>query len=216
MPYKDPEHARAQRHRYHYEHRAAILVQKRAYAEAHREERRERGRQYREQNKEKIAERQRQYYLTHKEQLRIKARARGQRYRLRHAAKLRERSRTYDPIRRAVSRRAYRLTHLEAMRNRDQIKAATRRARLGGRESNLTARQWASIKDHYGHRCVYCNRKMARLTQDHIVPLSKGGTHTLMNVVPACRSCNAKKYTGPPPIPVQPLLLLAHNSSGGR
>lgn len=72
--------------------------------------------------------------------------------------------------------------------------------------NDLTTKQWEEIKAAYGHRCVYCNRKMQRLTMDHIVPLSKGGSHTVSNIVPACQSCNSKKNDGPPPHPVQPLL----------
>jgi HNH endonuclease len=83
-----------------------------------------------------------------------------------------------------------------------------RKARIrGATQNDLTAAQWQTIKEHFGHRCAYCGRKMARLTQDHITPVSQGGAHTLQNVVPACVTCNAKKRTGPPPKPVQPLLL---------
>lgn len=73
--------------------------------------------------------------------------------------------------------------------------------------NDFTAAQWKTMKEHYGHCCVYCERKMKHLTQDHIQPLSKGGSHTLSNIVPACHSCNAKKSAGPPLKPVQPLLL---------
>ena len=34
---------------------------------------------------------------------------------------------------------------------------------------------------------------MERLTQDHVIPLSKGGQHIKENIVPACPSCNSKK-----------------------
>lgn len=83
-----------------------------------------------------------------------------------------------------------------------------RRARLNAAPiNNLTEAEWEQIKAHYGQRCVYCGRRMQRLEQDHIIPLSKGGSHTKQNVVPACRSCNAKKNAGPVLKPVQPLLL---------
>lgn len=74
--------------------------------------------------------------------------------------------------------------------------------------NDLTFEQWQAIKEHYDHRCVYCRRKMKRLTMDHIVPLVKGGNHTLHNVVPACQSCNSRKGTGPPLRPVQPMLIV--------
>ncbi len=42
-----------------------------------------------------------------------------------------------------------------------------------------------------GHRCQYCNRAAENI--DHVVPRSKGGTHTWDNVVASCRSCNSRK-----------------------
>jgi hypothetical protein len=43
--------------------------------------------------------------------------------------------------------------------------------------------------------CAYCAHSFsgARLTRDHIVPFSKGGRDTWMNVVTACRACNERK-----------------------
>ncbi|HEY5865103.1 MAG TPA: HNH endonuclease [Candidatus Tectomicrobia bacterium] len=88
------------------------------------------------------------------------------------------------------------------------INQTRRRARLlGAAVNDLTAAQWEEIKVAYDHRCVYCGRKMQRLTQDHITPLSKGGMHTASNIVPACRSCNSRKFVGDVLVPVQPLLL---------
>lgn len=45
------------------------------------------------------------------------------------------------------------------------------------------------------HVCAYCGHTLssARLTRDHIVPVSQGGTDNWMNVVTACRSCNQAK-----------------------
>jgi 5-methylcytosine-specific restriction endonuclease McrA len=42
-----------------------------------------------------------------------------------------------------------------------------------------------------GGRCQYCNAAAESI--DHIVPRSRGGTHTWENVVAACRACNSKK-----------------------
>lgn len=45
------------------------------------------------------------------------------------------------------------------------------------------------------HICAYCAGSFPglRLTRDHIVPFSKGGRDTWMNVVTACRACNERK-----------------------
>lgn len=42
-----------------------------------------------------------------------------------------------------------------------------------------------------GHRCQYCGSPAENI--DHVIPKSKGGTHTWDNVVAACRPCNTRK-----------------------
>jgi 5-methylcytosine-specific restriction endonuclease McrA len=42
-----------------------------------------------------------------------------------------------------------------------------------------------------GGRCVYCGGVATSI--DHVVPRSRGGTHTWDNVVAACRRCNHTK-----------------------
>lgn len=41
------------------------------------------------------------------------------------------------------------------------------------------------------NRCQYCGRVAECL--DHVMPRSKGGTHTWENIVACCRSCNTRK-----------------------
>jgi len=56
----------------------------------------------------------------------------------------------------------------------------------------LTSTEWLAIlAEHNGH-CHYCDKE-ARLTLDHVRPLSKGGKHSKDNVVPACGHCNSSK-----------------------
>jgi hypothetical protein len=45
------------------------------------------------------------------------------------------------------------------------------------------------------HVCAYCGGEYSflRLTRDHIVPMSRRGRDTWMNVVTACRHCNERK-----------------------
>lgn len=95
-------------------------------------------------------------------------------------------------------------------RDREKRQAQTERYRARKRHApinDFTVAQWQEMKAHYGNRCVYCGRKMVRLAQDHITPLSQGGAHTRSNIVPACQSCNSKKGKGAPLRPIQPLLL---------
>ena len=43
--------------------------------------------------------------------------------------------------------------------------------------------------------CHYCRKRFpaSKLTMDHIVPLSRGGTSIRGNIVPACENCNKTK-----------------------
>jgi 5-methylcytosine-specific restriction endonuclease McrA len=46
-------------------------------------------------------------------------------------------------------------------------------------------------RDHYA--CQYCGRRGDRLTVDHVLPRSRGGSTTWTNVVAACLRCNLRK-----------------------
>jgi len=59
----------------------------------------------------------------------------------------------------------------------------------------VSKKEWEDILQKYNHSCFYCKRTGIPLEQEHKIPLSRGGKHEAGNVVPACRSCNASKYT---------------------
>ena len=44
-----------------------------------------------------------------------------------------------------------------------------------------------------GWKCVYCGTESNRLTLDHVVPRSRGGTSVWENVVTSCAPCNHRK-----------------------
>lgn len=67
-----------------------------------------------------------------------------------------------------------------------------RRARKFGCQGNISSGLWIRILDFYGNKCLCCG-SIENITQDHVVPLSKGGTHTFDNVQPLCGHCNSSK-----------------------
>lgn len=79
--------------------------------------------------------------------------------------------------------------------NLDKIRnyALVRKARLVGNGGELTTEEWRTILDFYGYRCLRCGRTDVKLTIDHILPISLGGTHTIDNVQPLCGPCNSGK-----------------------
>jgi 5-methylcytosine-specific restriction endonuclease McrA len=56
----------------------------------------------------------------------------------------------------------------------------------------VSTHDWLRLVNRHDGRCFYC-KKRAVLTMDHVIPLSRGGRHTIGNILPACRSCNSAK-----------------------
>ena len=74
-----------------------------------------------------------------------------------------------------------------------KVRAARRRKRRMMRvEHDLTDAEWTALQDAWGG-CAYCGKVGPSLQRDCILPISRGGRYTLVNVVPACRSCNTSK-----------------------
>jgi 5-methylcytosine-specific restriction endonuclease McrA len=65
-------------------------------------------------------------------------------------------------------------------------------------EDQLTEEQWEKIKADCNYTCSYCGASDVKLTQDHFIPISKGGLHTANNIVPSCVSCNSSKQARNP------------------
>ncbi|QSB06966.1 HNH endonuclease [Natronoglycomyces albus] len=61
--------------------------------------------------------------------------------------------------------------------------------RIPRQVSSNPNRRGVFIRDN--NACVYCGGKAE--TIDHVVPRSRGGTHTWDNVVAACANCNHRK-----------------------
>jgi len=53
----------------------------------------------------------------------------------------------------------------------------------------VTAKEIAKI---YSRPCIYCESTLL-IEIDHIIPISRGGRHSIGNLAPACRSCNRNK-----------------------
>lgn len=52
--------------------------------------------------------------------------------------------------------------------------------------------EFKTLCKQYGDRCLACGKK-TKLTADHIIPLSAGGSDNISNIQPLCLPCNARK-----------------------
>ena len=67
-----------------------------------------------------------------------------------------------------------------------------RRAREMGAAGDFTGSEWLELVQRHQGCCAYCGIE-APLQADHRVPLSRGGTHDIWNILPACGPCNRRK-----------------------
>jgi 5-methylcytosine-specific restriction endonuclease McrA len=74
-----------------------------------------------------------------------------------------------------------------------RISSARRRALLLEAEGTFTVDEWLQVLEDFDYCCAYCGVQLDAPTMDHVVPLSKGGTNDIDNIVPACKSCNSRK-----------------------
>jgi len=72
--------------------------------------------------------------------------------------------------------------------------ANRRRVRKVDAEGSHTEQEWQELKALYGNKCIYpgCS-ETTRLTRDHVVPLSKGGSDYITNIQPLCKPHNSSK-----------------------
>ncbi len=158
-----------------YKDRAVALLKKREWSHAHPNHKRNKivkaltDRRYALEHKESIAAYQKEYRATHRETARIYACEYGKK-----------------------KKPSYRYYHTENGKQKILLVQQRYHTRRRGLAATLTAEEWEEIKNQFGYKCVYCGG-MAKLTQDHLIPVSKGGGLTKDNIVPACLSCNSKK-----------------------
>ena len=68
--------------------------------------------------------------------------------------------------------------------------------RIGSMRANggtHTYEQWQFVLSCFDYRCAGCNRNFIKLTEDHMVPITKGGTNWIDNIQALCQSCNSSK-----------------------
>jgi 5-methylcytosine-specific restriction endonuclease McrA len=143
-----------------------------------------------------ILEKERAWRTKNHTHYRARRRIEHKRYYAKYREKILQRHAAYaDTHREAINQRNYRW--LKRHPERIQIHNATRRARVKNapviESINL---EILAIRDHW--ICHICKRKVTRRTwsHDHLIPLSKGGDHTYLNVALCHQRCNSQRGTG--------------------
>src|SRR5690606_27555113 len=165
-------------------------------------------REYNARNRERIRVILRRSVVKHRDRRLKEKRAAYRRERLspefkekrrRYQASTKDRKRTYD--------RVYRLRHSARLHqkkqrwresNQDLVREIRRRYKLKRRQVEIVgddARVIAEWVRGLSKRCFWCDVLCDNGAHqvDHFVPLSRGGSHTICNIVISCPPCNVSK-----------------------
>ncbi|HJW48619.1 MAG TPA: HNH endonuclease signature motif containing protein [Candidatus Limnocylindria bacterium] len=205
MPYRDPEKRRA----------AAREATRRWYQrnkELIRPARRQKDRERYAANRDSVLSAKRQRYASDAafaESVRAqnsawygrnreKRREYNRRYRQEHGDELRARDRernrrTYaqDPRAALDYYKKWRLRNLE--RARAYVRVANNKRRAAAAGTHFTFEEWDALLVEHAGRCAYCGSP-ERIEADHRIPLDRGGSNDIGNILPACRHCNRRKH----------------------
>ena len=163
--------------KYYYKNIERIEKRNKEYNKNHRLERK----QYRDKHKEEFKIYNKKYYREHKERIDFLSKEHRKKHKEQYKLwqkQWTERNRTYKNflnLRRRI------------------IKLNT--------EGSHTFDEWDKLKAQYNYICPCCGEKepfkgkFKSLTEDHIIPLSKGGSDYIENIQPLCMHCNIKKHT---------------------
>ena len=171
---------------------------------------RERTRRYRARlGKDECRRRSRAQYAAHPE----RAHAASQRYREKNLRIVRQRDAAHQRQRRRANPEAARAywsswyaLHKETERLKRRIYYAKnkdkwlrlwnprRRGRMAGASGSFSVIEWRALVKFWSGWCAYCGLS-GPLTADHRIPLSRGGTNSIENILPACVTCNCSKGT---------------------
>jgi 5-methylcytosine-specific restriction endonuclease McrA len=101
-----------------------------------------------------------------------------------------------DPEAYYTQKRAHDLARYARDREKRITVSMQVRAKRAEAQGSHSVAEWKSVLRHFGRRCVYCNTQLTpkNVSRDHKIPLSRGGTNNIQNIVPACRRCNSRKH----------------------
>lgn len=123
-------------------------------------------------------------------------------YRAKNAEKIKQRRQEYAALKSYSQRWQEKKDRLIADGKMEEYRAhisvyqANRRIirKMSESRGGITKQQWSNIKEKCDNRCLRCQLTV-KLSLDHVIPVSKGGSSSAGNSQPLCKSCNSRKLT---------------------
>lgn len=143
---------------------------------------------YRERHREKLREKNRRYGELNKEQIRIRSKEKRKSEGYKARIKLYSQRPEVKAMRkRYLQTEAGKISQAKGSRNRRARDKQVHRA-------PYTKQDIKHLQEKFNNSCAYCGCSSIEIQIDHWLPLSKGGSDTLGNFLPACKDCNTKKF----------------------
>lgn len=169
---KNKEIIKAKVKKYREENKEKVKETKKKYTEKNAENIKKKQKQYYESNKRKLLSQNKEYYKNNKDKIRSKQKE----YRDNNLEKIKAKNKKW---------RNDNKEHIRILNN-------TRRYKIRKTICTLSKKQWEESKKYFQNKCAYCGKEK-KLTQDHFIPVAKGGDYTKNNIIPCCFNCNCSK-----------------------
>jgi len=144
------------------------------YIQSHRKEAAARARKYRADNYEEVVRKQKEYRDKNKEKIN------------------KRKSEAYKKLTKEQYRKMLDRQNRWNQENKEIIKERKMRRKILKLSNGIFNILPKEIKRLYNSECVFCKNKND-ITLDHVIPLTRGGTHSVGNLQPLCKSCNSSK-----------------------
>ena len=95
----------------------------------------------------------------------------------------------------AEHRREYAKQYLKDNPERMRAIRRNRKSRIKAERLDFTEQDWARLVARYRGRCAYCGERPDTLHREHVIPIARGGRHSIGNILPSCPTCNYRKKT---------------------
>lgn len=170
----------------------------RAAHEKNREKYRAQANAYRKANQERIRKRKAAYYASNREEI---LKSRKMKPTMRDPEATRQQKAAYyqknKAARRLRGKLYYSANKLVYSKSRERRRARQLGATIG--DEKVITRWKKSWRAKSRVLCFWCRGSFSPKAchSDHIMPLSKGGAHSIENLCIACRSCNSSKQAAP-------------------
>lgn len=167
------------------------------YRDSHKEEKKhypslnnEYRREYYSENKNCININRRKYYTKNKEKLNEQAKLRHQKHREKRLVKQKK---YYQANKQKIKEinKQYRIKNKESIYLNNR-----KRKKLLNQYDNIKQIEINNLLIKFNNKCFYCLTDVKsgyNLHLDHKIPLCKGGSHTIQNLAPSCKTCNLRK-----------------------